>query len=55
MPSTKKVNDKFNFGVFKLNSENDLVISLDVDAHVGGGGHVKLGFNWSEFLRRLSD
>ena len=52
---TKKVNDKFNFGVFKLNSENDLVISLDVDAHVGGGGHVKLGFNWSEFLRRLSD
>ena len=55
-PHTENSSDKLSFmGIFTVNSEDEVVVGVGAGAHVGVGGHARVGFNLSEFARRLFD
>ena len=40
---------------YTINNEGEELISISGSAHLGGDGHFSLGFNVTEFMRRLFD
>ena len=53
-PNSEK-STTYSFGVISANSKGDVIIGASVSAHAILGGHASVGFNISEFCRRLFD
>ena len=46
---------EISLGIVSINSNRDVIVGVSVSAHVIVGGHASVGFNISEFFRRLFD
>ena len=42
-------------GPVSVKQNGDVVISISASVHLGAGGHVSVGFNLTEYWRRLWD
>ena len=47
--------NQFSFLFISVNESGDLLLSASVSIHIGIGGHASIGFNITEFWKRLFD